>query len=116
MQGFFSQHWEISLAIFNLLIGAVVFLASALARMQFKHIDSHQGLQDREIKALTSDVSNLKGDGKELREIGKGLDKTLEHYLETLGQRLDEYQRVNEVAHGEIKSDVQSLVRAIKAT
>lgn len=112
MQGFFSQNWEISLAIFNLLIGAVVFLASALARMQFKHIDSHQGLQDREIKALTADVGNLKGDGREFREIGKSLSKTLEDHFATLEKRLEDYQRTNETAHGDIKS----LLKAVKGT
>lgn len=112
MQEFLSEHGEIVVGFISLLLVLLVTLASALARVQFKHIDRHQALQDRRIGALEGKVGTLEGETVRTSEQIASLSKTLEHYFEELKEDLRQNQQKNEGAVRELKSLIVATGRA----
>ncbi|HUU96078.1 MAG TPA: hypothetical protein VM487_10090 [Phycisphaerae bacterium] len=114
MQQFFIQHGEIVASFVALLLVLIVTLASALARVQFKHIREHQSRQDFRLGELEINMGNLKGDSVRTSEQVSSLSVTLEHYFEELKEDIQETRKEIRVYRAENERDHAKLVSMLK--
>lgn len=98
MEKFIVEHWPIAATIINALAGICVFLAVALIRIQFKHIDEHQRYQDHRLNNLEESVSELQGHSREtaveLRHIKKLIEQ---HFQEVQAYKLSNERHLSEI-------------------
>lgn len=114
MEGFFAEHWEIVATVINVMAAIIVLLGTALIRVQFRHIDTHQTRQDQRLGNLESDVNGLKGDNRQTCAEVHSLSQLLEKYAKEVGERVERYEDRNDKAHDEIRKDQQEIKGLIR--